>query len=217
MRDSRELGDTDLGPGVPPSQIVRVDWRIAVPCAMALVLLFTTTQSAAILGIHQSFGTKLVAQALSWGIWLALLPLVFAIRGCRALTLIAIGVAGCHSSRRETYPAPIDAADGIYDFSYPEGSGSFAISGQRLIFSQSPCSGRPVAYSPPSDRVVVDCGSTKGLILRISREYPTRLSSVVYTAWEYQSERQCVREERAYAPMCLDRVGGGRQETGPEN
>ncbi len=117
------------------------------------------------------------------------------LRRCRALTLIAIGVAGCHSSRSETYPAPVDAAEGIYDFSYPEGSGSFTISGQRLVFPQSPCTGNPVAYNPPSDPVVVDCGSTKGLILRISREYPTRLSSVVYTTWVNQSERQCVRTD----------------------
>ena len=79
MPDSGQHRENDLGPIDPTRQVVRVDWRIAVPCAVALVLLFTTTQSAAILGIHQSFGTRLVAQALAWGIWLALLPLVFAI------------------------------------------------------------------------------------------------------------------------------------------
>lgn len=77
---------------------VRVDWRIAVACAGALTLLFAA-QSINVFGARQSWPQRLEAQALGWGLWLALTPLVFGIaalahtRPLRSLRTIAFQAA----------------------------------------------------------------------------------------------------------------------------
>lgn len=58
---------------------IRVDWRVAIVVAAALAILFASQNSGAVFGIRQSFSTRLTAQALQWGTWLLLLPLIFAI------------------------------------------------------------------------------------------------------------------------------------------
>jgi hypothetical protein len=62
----------------PTPAPVRVDWQVAVACAAALTLLFAA-QSINVLGARQSWPRRLEAQALGWGLWLALTPLVFSI------------------------------------------------------------------------------------------------------------------------------------------
>jgi len=58
--------------------VVRINWRIAFGAATALSLLFAA-QNVAILGFRQSYLTKLESQSLNWGLWLALLPVTFAV------------------------------------------------------------------------------------------------------------------------------------------
>lgn len=58
--------------------VVRIDWRIAIASAAGLAILFAAGNTS-VLGFRQSFATKLAGQSLSWGIWLVLLPLVFAV------------------------------------------------------------------------------------------------------------------------------------------
>jgi two-component system LytT family sensor kinase len=68
-----------------PAQPLRVNWKVAVACALALIVVFST-QNGAVLGgaaARQSFVGDVASQVLGWGIWLLLLPLVFAI-GARA-------------------------------------------------------------------------------------------------------------------------------------
>jgi two-component system, LytTR family, sensor kinase len=60
------------------STVVRIDWRIAIAGAAALALVFATGNTA-VLGFRQSFATRLISQSLGWGLWLALLPIVFAV------------------------------------------------------------------------------------------------------------------------------------------
>jgi two-component system, LytTR family, sensor kinase len=72
--DSTEL--SQFRDGTPA---VRIDWRIAIGVAAALAILFASQNSGAVFGIRQSFSTRLTAQALQWGIWLLLLPLIFTI------------------------------------------------------------------------------------------------------------------------------------------
>jgi LytS/YehU family sensor histidine kinase len=90
----------------------RIDWRIAIACAAMLTIIFST-QNTAILGgaaAKQSFASAVLSQAMMWGLWLLLLPLVFAI-GARARVsgfkdstnialqiLAGIGVALLHST-----------------------------------------------------------------------------------------------------------------------
>jgi two-component system, LytTR family, sensor kinase len=90
----------------------RIHWRVAIAVAASLTIVFST-QNIAILGgaaAKQTFADAVLSQALMWGLWLLLLPLVFAI-GARArvsrLTtstnialqiLVGIGVALLHST-----------------------------------------------------------------------------------------------------------------------
>ena len=57
---------------------VRVDWRIAVVGALVMTLVFAT-QSINVFGPRQPFATRLLNHGINWGLWLALLPLVFSI------------------------------------------------------------------------------------------------------------------------------------------
>src|SRR5215471_2235798 len=59
---------------------VRIDWRVAIAGAALLSLLFAA-QNVAILGFRQSYLFKLESQAITWGLWLVLLPVVFAVAG----------------------------------------------------------------------------------------------------------------------------------------
>jgi two-component system, LytTR family, sensor kinase len=59
---------------------VRMDWRVAIGVALALSLLFAG-QNVAVLGFRQTYLFKLQSQAVTWGLWLALLPVVFAVAG----------------------------------------------------------------------------------------------------------------------------------------
>jgi two-component system LytT family sensor kinase len=90
----------------------RIHWRIAIAGAAILTIVFST-QNIAILGgaaASQTYADALLSQALMWGLWLLLLPLVFAI-GARARVsslrtstnialqiLVGIGVALLHST-----------------------------------------------------------------------------------------------------------------------
>jgi glucose-6-phosphate-specific signal transduction histidine kinase len=58
--------------------VVRIDWRIATAAAVGLAVLFASGNTA-VLGFRQSFATKLAGQSLGWGIWLAFLPIIFAV------------------------------------------------------------------------------------------------------------------------------------------
>jgi signal transduction histidine kinase len=60
------------------STSIRIDWRVATAAAAALALVFATGNTS-VLGFRQTFATKLVGQSIAWGLWLALLPLIFAI------------------------------------------------------------------------------------------------------------------------------------------
>jgi two-component system, LytTR family, sensor kinase len=71
MPDSPEAIDSRTSP-------VRIDWRIAVAAALVMTLVFAT-QSINLFGPRQSFATRFVNNAINWGLWLALLPLVFSI------------------------------------------------------------------------------------------------------------------------------------------
>ena len=64
----------------PIDTVPRINWRIAITAAAAATLLFAT-QNVAVLGLHQSFLNKLAGQAVSWAIWLVLLPVIFEV--CR--------------------------------------------------------------------------------------------------------------------------------------
>lgn len=95
---------------------LRIHWPAAVACAAALSVVFAT-QNNAILGgtaAAQSFTSALQSQAFSWGLWLVLLPLIFAIGAhARARTfkslstvvgqiLAGIAVALLHSTLHAT-------------------------------------------------------------------------------------------------------------------
>src|SRR5207247_7431887 len=67
------------------SERPRINWRIAIACAAILVMVFSTANTAILGGAaaRETFRSTLFSQALMWGYWLLLLPLVFAI-GARA-------------------------------------------------------------------------------------------------------------------------------------
>src|SRR5262245_5764491 len=73
--------DQSAEPSQPSEEApaIRIDWRIAIGIAAALAILFASQNGSAVLGFRQSFSSRLTAQALQWGIWLALLPLVFSV------------------------------------------------------------------------------------------------------------------------------------------
>jgi signal transduction histidine kinase len=58
--------------------VVRIDWRIATAATAACAVLFAAGNTG-VLGFRQSFASKLAGQSIGWGLWLALLPLVFSI------------------------------------------------------------------------------------------------------------------------------------------
>src|SRR5215831_5056995 len=57
---------------------VKIDWRLATAAAAALSLLFAA-ENVAVLGFRQTYLFKLGSQAMTWGLWLVLLPVVFAV------------------------------------------------------------------------------------------------------------------------------------------
>lgn len=61
-----------------PRATVRINWRIAFVCALAMTLVFAA-QNTGVLGAKQSFPVRFAFAGLGWGLWLALTPLIFAI------------------------------------------------------------------------------------------------------------------------------------------
>jgi signal transduction histidine kinase len=59
-----------------PTPPVRVDWRMAAVGAVVMTLVFAS-QNINLFGARQPFSTRLLSQTIGWGLWLALLPLVF--------------------------------------------------------------------------------------------------------------------------------------------
>lgn len=57
---------------------VRINWRIAIACTLAMTLVFAA-QNTGVFGVRQSFPVRFGFAGLGWGLWLALTPLVFAI------------------------------------------------------------------------------------------------------------------------------------------
>lgn len=64
-----------------PELDIRIDWRIAIGVATVLSLLFAT-QNVGMLGFRQSYLTKLESHAVTWGLWLVLLPTIFRVAAC---------------------------------------------------------------------------------------------------------------------------------------
>ena len=62
----------------PTPASVRVDWRVAVACAAGLTFLFSA-QNINVFGTRQPWSQRLETQALGWGLWLVLTPLVFSV------------------------------------------------------------------------------------------------------------------------------------------
>ena len=64
-----------------------IDWRVALGCALALTVLFAIQQATAPAGTRRdlTFGTALAVQAVTWGTWLLLLPLIIHVAGRRPL------------------------------------------------------------------------------------------------------------------------------------
>jgi two-component system LytT family sensor kinase len=65
-------------PIAAPTPPVRVDWRLATVGALVMTLIFAA-ESINVFGTRQPFSTRLLSQGISWGLWLALLPVVFAV------------------------------------------------------------------------------------------------------------------------------------------